>query len=174
MKGTKLWAMFVFAAILVSCVVIAFAKQGVEVIQTELSQVRNRIQPPENATIVDEIGTVYFDLSLNTREVTVAKGQSLNMSVTVSSMERVDLKLMALNESDSPTLSSTPELPLGINAHLDRTEITVEEGSEVIVNLTLSISDQAASGIYRLRIYAVQKTNFGEVGTGKPLQLTIP
>ena len=98
----------------------------------------------------------------------------------MSSTEKVDLLLVVGTENHTavwvpPELRTRlrPELPLGITAILDQTEISVEVDM-VSVNLTLSIGDQAELGIYRLEISAIQKTFHGSVAVSLPLQLTIP
>jgi len=179
MKGTKLCAIAVFAVFVTSGLLIAFAIEGFKVILIEPSEVGNPPlpQPPENATVISELKSISFDLSLDTHNITVSKGQSMNITVTVYSPEKVNVSLTVGTEDYVPRLALIglqPELPPGITANLNRTEISLEAGSIVTVNLTLSIESQATSGTYTLQIFAIQKTSHGGASVDVPFQLTIP
>jgi len=184
MKRMKLWVVVAFAVIGISGILVAFAIEQTKVKPIKTSQIGEPPQPPweppENATLIPGLSSIPFDLSLDPSETTVSKGESVNITVTVCSTEKVDLLLVVGTENYTavwvpPELRTRlhPELPPGITAILDRTEISVE-ADMVTVNLTLSIGDQAESGIYRLEISAIQKTSHGSVAVGLPFQLTIP
>lgn len=184
----KLWAAVAFAVIAISGILVAFAIEQPKVTPIETSQIGKPPQPapkpPENATLIPGLSSTPFDLSLDTSEVTVSKGESVNITVTVCSTEKADLLLMIETENYTPVWIDPsmppelqtrlyPELPPGITASLDRTEISVE-ADIVTANLTLSIGDQAASGRYTLEVSAIQKTFYGSAAVSVPLQLTIP
>jgi len=184
MNRTKLLVAVAFAVIGISGILVAFAIEQTRVTPIKTSQIGKPPQPApelhENATLIPGLSSIPFDLSLDTSEVTVSKGESVNITVTVHSTEKVDLLLVVGTENYTaawvpPELRTHlyRELPSGITAILDRTEISVE-ADMVTVNLTLSIGDQAELGIYRLEIFAIQKTFPGSVAVGLPLQLTIP
>lgn len=188
MKRIKLWAVVAFVVIAISGILVAFAIEQSEVTPIEASQIGKPPQPapkpPENATLIPGLSAIPFDLSLETSEVTVSKGESVNITVMIWSPEKVDLLLVVgtgnytpvwIDPSMPPELQTRlqPELPLGIMVSLERTEVGVEAGM-VTVNLTLSIGDQAASGRYTLEVSAIQKTFYGGFGASVPLQLTIP
>jgi hypothetical protein len=175
MKRKKLWTVVVLAVIVTSGIMIVSAMERFKAKGVKPSQIENRPQlpqnyphPPENATIIPELGSIPFDLSLDTPEIMLSKDQSLDLTVTIYSDEKVDLFLMVLTEDDVPTLVSEHKLLPGVTTRFDRTEITVE--SEVTVNLTISIGNQATSGTFALQIFA---SDGGHV-VGVPLQLTIP
>lgn len=176
MEHMELWLIVVFAVVITSCMLIASVTEPFEVIPMEPPLERNFTQPPENATLIPDLGSIPFDLSLGTPEITVTKGQSLNMTVTIYSTEKVDLLLRIAKEDDPLPLVPfyTPELPPGIIAYFDQDEITVKADSEVIVNLTLLVDDQATAGTYTLQVSADQKTFYGSHGVCVPFKLTIP
>jgi len=183
MNRTKLLVAVAFAVIGISGILVAFAIEQTRVTPIKTSPIGEPPQPApeihENATLIPGLSSIPFDLSLDHSEVTVSKGESVNITVTVCSTEKVDL-LLVVGTENYTAVWVPPELrthlyrvPLGITAILDRTEISVE-ADMVTVNLTLSIGDQAESGTYRLEISAIQKTFHGSVAVGLPLQLTIP
>lgn len=184
MKYTKLLTIIVLAAVITSGMLIAFATEGFKVIPIKPSQIGEppqRPQPPENATILPEPGPIPFWLSLDPDEIVVSKGESLNITVTIHSTEKADLLLIVGTEDHTPgwaelMLRGPPELPEGIVARFNQTQISMEANCTVTENLMLSIgqSNQAISGTYALEISAIQKRIYGSVISGVPLQLTIP
>lgn len=183
MKHQKIWITITFLAVLVCGILIAFSEEQFQVTPVEPSQVENcpycsqYSQPPENATVIPELETTLFDLSLDTREIILSRGESLNITVTLYSPQKVNLSLTVGTADfipDPALVGLQPELPSGIVVVLDRTEIHMEAGSTVTANLTFSIGSEATSGTYTLKIFAVQKTSYGGHAVGVPLQLTIP
>jgi hypothetical protein len=188
MKDQKIWIVIALLAVLVGGILVAFAKERFQVAPVS-SQVENcpycpqspennpqPLQPPENATVIPELGTIMFDLSVDPREAVLFKGQSLNITVTLYSHQEVNLSLAVGTGDDVPDLvllGLEPELPLGFMATFSQNEIRMEANSTVITNLTLSISDEAITGTYTLEIFAVQKTRYGGHAVGVPLRLTI-
>lgn len=185
MKHTKLWIIVVFAAVITGSILIASAMETFKV-PAEPSEVenclhcsqppQNYLQPPENAKVIPELGSIQFDLSLDTREIVLSKGQSMDLAVTIYSPQKVDLLVTVGAEDHVPDLALIglqPELPSGITASLDRTEISVEAGPAVTMNLILSIGDRATPGTYTLHIFAIRKTSCGGTAVGVPFQLTI-
>ena len=171
MKRTKLWVIVVFAVVIMSGILLAFATEQFKTIPIESKEVQEYRQPPENATIIPSPGliTFPFELSLEASQIAVSKGQSRNVRVTIYFTEKANLSLTVRAEA-----SMLPELPPGIIACLDQTEIKAEASSRVTVNLVLSVESQATSGTYTLQIFATQKLSHGHVTMGVPLQLTIP
>lgn len=196
MKRMKLWVVVAFAVIGISGILVAFAIEQTRVKPIKTSQIGEPPQPPweppENATLIPELSAIPFDLSLDTSEIRVPKGESVNITVTIrlinrsiDSPEEVSLLLVVGTGNYTPfwvppelppelQTRLQPELPPGIMASLERTNVSVEEGSPVTVNLTLSIGDEAAFGRYALEIFAIQKTSYGAFYHGVPLWLTIP
>jgi len=184
MKRIKVWTIVAFAAVIASGILMAFATQGFNVVPIEPSQIGEppqRPQPPENATLIPELSSIPFDLSLNTSEITVSKGESVNITVMIYSTERVDLLLVVGPWDHVPSwgevmLIGPPELPPGIVAYfgqIETTEISVEANSSITMNLTLSVENQAASGTYTLGVSAIQQTSHGCVSASVPLHLII-
>ena len=181
----KLWAVVAFVVIAISGILVALAIEQSKVTPIETSQIGKPPQPapkpPENATLIPGLSSIPFDLFLEASEVTVSKGESVNITVSIWSPEKADLLLVVWTGNYTPVWVPPelqtrlhPELPPGIMASLERTEVSVEADSMVTMNLTLSIGDQAASGRYTLEISAIQKTFYGSVSLDVPLQLTIP
>ena len=91
------------------------------------------------------------------------------MTVTIFSAESVNL-------SFSMDLTNLPNclLPAGIDARLDKLEMSIKADSKVALNLILSIDSQAPSGTYDLGVEIDQR--FGDFVAGQclPLRLIIP
>lgn len=185
MKRSKICIIVMFAVIVTSGILIVSAMETFKV-PVESSQVencpycpqppQNYPQPPENATIIPEFEPISFDLCLESHEITISRGQSMNMTVTIYSPQKADLLLTVGAEDHVPDLALIglqPELPSGITTSLDRTEISVEAGPAVTMNLTFSIDDQATPGTYTLHIFAIRKTSCAGTAVGVPFQLTI-
>jgi len=171
MKRVKLWVIVVFTVVVINGLLLAFAMKQSETIPINLKEAQEYRQPPENATVIPAPGliTFPFELSLETSEISVSKGQSQNVTITIYFNEKADLSLTVRAEE-----SMLPELPSGIMVCLDKTEIGGKVSSEVIVNVTLSIGSEATSGTYALHIFATQKLSHGYAAIGVPLQLMIP
>jgi len=125
--------------------------------------------------LITDLKSIPFELSLNPDRVTVSKGRPATVTVTIHSIEKVDLLLTVGTGDYVPDLAvELPELPSEITVQFDRTKVSVEAGSKVTVNLTLSIGNRAIPGTYTLQVFAIQETSYGNVAAGVPLQLTIP
>jgi len=176
-EHTELWIIIVFVVAIVSGMFIGAVTDGYYVMQIEPSLERDfLIQPPENVTLIPDLGAISFQSSLDTCEMTIGKGQSQKITIMIYSPERVNLSLTIAKECD-PRVGTpfyTPELPPGITACFDQNEITVEADSEVTVNLTLAIGDEATSGTYALEVWVIQDTPFGSFADGTVIRLTIP
>jgi len=175
MKHTKLWATIMFSAIITSIMLIAFAAEQPKIVLVKPSQVREYFKPPENATVIPDLKPILFDLSLSTGEITISKRQSMNIMITIRSIdiEKTNLSLTVLALDVVPDLTIPTELPSGIIASFDAPEISVDSGSEVTANLILTVSDQASSGTYTLQVCAIQKTLHGSVAVGAAFRLIV-
>ena len=177
MEHTELWIIIMFVVAIVSGMFIAVATEGYYIIQ-QIEPLLERdflTQSPENVTLIPDLGAISFQSSLDTCEMTIGKGQSQKITIMIYSPERVNLSFTITKECD-PRVGTpfyTPELPPGITACFDQNEITVEADSEVTVNLTLGIGDEATSGTYPLEVWVIQDTPFGSFADGTVLRLTI-
>jgi len=76
MKRIKLWIIVLLSVILTSSALIAFAMESFKVIPSEPAKVERLPSPPENATVITDLGSIPFELSLNSDRITVSKGRS--------------------------------------------------------------------------------------------------
>jgi len=136
---------------------------------------RDQTRAPENATIIQGLKPIPFQISLYTYQITVNKTESLNVSVRIYSTEKVDLLFSIGTEHYLPPLAPIqPILPPEITAHFSQNETSIEPSSETVINLEISIGDQAISGTYALQISATQRTEYGSVTASASLELNIP
>lgn len=135
----------------------------------------DQARPPENATIIQGLEPISFQISLYKYQITVDKAESLNVSVRIYSTEKVDLLLSIGTEHSPPPLAQIqPILLPEITAHFSQNETIIEPNSEAVINLEISIGDQAISGTYELQISATQRTEYGSKTASVPLELNIP
>ena len=161
--------------IILSGIFTAFPMHQPETTSTEPLQVEKMREPPENATIIQDSGSIVFHVFLDLNQITVARTDSVNISVRIYSTEEADLLLTVGTEHcQSPLAPAQPELPVGITAQLDQSEIIIEPDSEVATNLEIAISSEAISGTYKLKISATQSTGHGSLTASAPLELHIP
>jgi hypothetical protein len=124
---------------------------------------------PPNVTLLPSPGPIQFELHANCTKMTLHKGESLTLSVAISS--KVDANLtLTVGITENPIEAF---LPSGISAVLDATSVNVGSKASVTVRMTLSAEKEVASGTYRLTIAAIQLTNVCTVAQVEPIVVTI-
>lgn len=185
MKHMKLWIAIMLIVTFASSVLIVVAYERYRMlssVRVDRSTLNSQTTPwfpqhPENATIIPELNLSSFHINLESREIMLSRGQSTNITVTIYSMNAINISLRIGTEETSPGLALiSPEstlLPQGIVANFNETEKNIDAKSATVVTLMLSVQNDAALGIYKLKVFAIEETFHGYVATGTYLKLII-
>lgn len=126
-------------------------------------------QVPPNATLLPPAPTMSFSLALNCRNVTIQRGKSSTIMLTVNNVD-------GLNATFRATLSDSPivrMLPLNTTIDFGKMTLVAAPNSVSNIAMTISVGNTAVPGTYSLVISAEQRVGMWTFDDSVPLELAI-